>query len=240
MMTTITHSADIEAMSGLVSVELAALQALLQDQADARRAVSMAAYMKNQFPFLGVATPLRRSVCRPMVHECSLLQGDGLLAVVDGLWQLSEREFQYLGCDLLLANRNVSALHLPEILQLCTSKPWWDTVDILATRVVGDLVRRDRTWQAHMDTLAQHPDRWLRRVAILHQLHWRHDTDAGRLFHYCRINAGDSDFFIRKSIGWALRQYARSEPVAVRSFVAQHRAILAPLSQREALKHIGV
>jgi 3-methyladenine DNA glycosylase AlkD len=79
---------------------------------------------------------------------------------------------------------------------------------------------------------------WLRRVALLHQLEWKARTDEPRLFRYCLLCAHEPEFFIRKAIGWALRQYARTNPAAVRQFLTVNRAQLSGLSLREAAKHL--
>jgi 3-methyladenine DNA glycosylase AlkD len=120
---------------------------------------------------------------------------------------------------------------------LITTKPWWDTVDLLATRVVGDLVGRHRGLVAEQDAWAVADDKWLVRTAILHQLHYGAGTDAARLFGYCRSQGGHPDFFVRKAIGWALRDLTKTDPAWVRGFLAEHE--LSPLSRREAAKHLG-
>jgi 3-methyladenine DNA glycosylase AlkD len=121
---------------------------------------------------------------------------------------------------------------------LITTRPWWDTVDELAVHVVGPLVARFPGLAETMDDWIADPDVWLVRTAILHQNGYRAATDAQRLFAYCAAQAGHRDFFVRKAIGWALREYARTDPAAVRDFVAEHRAGLSGLSIREALKHL--
>ena len=110
-------------------------------------------------------------------------------------------------------------------------------MDALAP-VIGDVVARDRSLVAIMDQWINADDFWLRRVAILHQLAWKAETDEQRLFHYCLQCAHEPEFFIRKAIGWALRQYARTAPEAVRRFVEQNRDRLSSLSIREATKHL--
>jgi 3-methyladenine DNA glycosylase AlkD len=102
--------------------------------------------------------------------------------------------------------------------------------------VVGPLLTRHRELGAVMDAWIGSPNLWLVRTALLHQLNHKTDTDAVRLFRYCRTQAGHRDFFVRKAIGWALRQYARTDPDAVRRFVADNE--LSPLSVREATKHL--
>jgi 3-methyladenine DNA glycosylase AlkD len=117
---------------------------------------------------------------------------------------------------------------------------WWDTVDMLACNVVGPLVAcwPDRL-QTVMDQWVADDNMWLRRTALLHQLKYGADTDASRLFRYCTLCMHEPDFFIRKAVGWTLRNYGYHDPDAVRSFVRENRATLSPLSIREALKHIG-
>jgi 3-methyladenine DNA glycosylase AlkD len=120
---------------------------------------------------------------------------------------------------------------------LISTRSWWDTVDALAAHVVGGIVARDRESVATMDGWL-HESLWLARTAILHQVRFRERTDADRLFRYCLTMAGHRDFFIRKAIGWALREYAKSDPDGVRTFVRAHERTLSPLSVREALKNL--
>jgi 3-methyladenine DNA glycosylase AlkD len=114
-----------------------------------------------------------------------------------------------------------------------TTKSWWDTVDVLASRVVGPVAERPiiESWLTSGDL-------WLERTAILHQLGYGERTDADFLFRSCLTHAASTEFFLRKAIGWALRQYARVDPAAVRGFVAAHADELSGLSRREALKHL--
>jgi 3-methyladenine DNA glycosylase AlkD len=111
-------------------------------------------------------------------------------------------------------------------------------VDTLAAHTVGPLVAAHPVLVATMDAWVTDENMWLARTAILHQLRYKERTDADRLFRYCTLQAGHRDFFIRKAIGWALRDYARTNPDAVRRYVDEHRSILAPLSIREASKHL--
>lgn len=200
-------------------------------------AVGMAAYMKGQFVFLGVQTPQRRALTRPLIRAFA---GDAhaLIDAAQALWRLPEREYQYTACDLLWHHRlTLQASDLPAVEQLAQSKSWWDTVDPLA-KVIGHIVYRHRKLARRMDELIAHDNFWLRRVALLHQLDWKADTDEVRLFNYCTAQAGEREFFIRKAIGWALRQHARTRPQAVRMFLKQHGKTLSALSVREAAKHL--
>jgi 3-methyladenine DNA glycosylase AlkD len=118
---------------------------------------------------------------------------------------------------------------------LVTTKPWWDTVDILATHAVGGLVRRYPELRQTMDLWLLSDDQWLARSALLHMNRWKADTDAAWLFAACLARSGDRDFFIRKAIGWALREYSKVDERVVVAFVDAHAGALSGLSRREAL-----
>lgn len=198
------------------------------------RALDMAAYMKNYFVFLGIQTPARRRATQNLIKA---LVGSPL-PLAQALWALPEREYQYAACDLLRAHSpRLEVCDLPALAGLVTTKSWWDTVDSLAP-TLGELVQRHPPLQAVMDEWIDADNLWLRRVAILHQLQWKSATDQARLFAYCRRRAGDTDFFIRKALGWALRQYARTAPEAVKAFLQDERSRLSPLTLREAGKHL--
>jgi 3-methyladenine DNA glycosylase AlkD len=206
---------------------------------DPERAVQAAAYMRDQFPFLGISAPARRALDRTVVAGLPRPTRSELQEVALACWKLPEREYQYFACDRLRANVAVPGPDfLPVVRTLITTKSWWDTVDVLATRFVGGLVERHPALGAEMDRWVADPDLWVARTAILHQLHYGPRTDTDRLFGYCTQQAAHPDFFIRKAIGWALRHYARTDPEAVRRYVRDHRAVLSPLSIREASKHL--
>ncbi|OHX21806.1 DNA alkylation repair protein [Chromobacterium sphagni] len=220
-----------------VALELADLRLRLEAAADPARRPAMRAYMREQFDFLGVATPARRKLAAPWMKSLKNAGPEAWLALAEALWRQPEREFQYTAVDLLAkCAARLPADSLPRLLALAAEKSWWDTVDGLSAWVVGELVRANRPLQQRMDALSVDGDFWLRRVAILHQLYWKRETDAERLFVYCAANAGEGEFFIRKAIGWALREYGYTDPDSVRGFVAA--TPLSPLSRREALKRI--
>jgi 3-methyladenine DNA glycosylase AlkD len=210
------------------------IRAVLEPLADAVKAAGMRAYMQDRFPFLGVQTPTRRQTTRSLVRGYA---GDALVAA-QALWAEPEREFQYVACDLLAARAaDLAADAIEDVLGLVSSKSWWDTVDALA-HTVGVLVRRFPALVDRMDELIDDPDLWRRRVALLHQLGWQADTNDERLFRYCLRRADETEFFIRKAVGWALRDYAWHAPAAVRRFLDSDGAKLSPLSLREAAKHL--
>lgn len=230
-------------MTRLVDALLPAVIASYRRAANPEKAVAQAAYMRDQFPYLGIVTPERRALDRAILKGARL-KGAGRPTTEDCVecalrcWELPEREFRYFAVDFLVANvKRCDTTLLTTVRQLITTDSWWDTVDPLATRVVGSLVADYPELVATMDEWVRDADMWVARTAILHQLHYKADTNEKRLFEYCSIQAEHPDFFIRKAIGWALRAYAYTAPDAVRSYLDREPR-LAPLSVREASKHL--
>jgi 3-methyladenine DNA glycosylase AlkD len=205
---------------------------------DPERAASMTAYMRGQFPFLGLRQASRRELSRRVLAGVTRPSEAVLTQVALACWELPEREYQYFACDWLRRHASVlTPASMPAIRQLIVTKSWWDTVDALAAHVVGVMVARQPVLLSTMDEWVASDELWLIRTAILHQLRYKSQTDTERLLRYCTQHAGHKDFFIRKAIGWALREYARTDPDAVRRFVKAQSA-LSGLSVREALKHL--
>jgi len=204
------------------------------------QAVPMAKYMRDQFVFLGIATPQRREAIKAL--SLPMLPSDLLFSLVQQLWQQPEREYQYVAIDLLKKHsQQLTLADIGTLQSYVQQQSWWDSVDGLAS-VIGTAMKRltqaDSKHQDIMDTWLTHDNLWVRRVAMIHQLGWRNHTHEQRLSHYALALAGEKEFFIRKAIGWALRDYARHQPDWVSAFVAQHSALLSPLSAREAMKHL--
>lgn len=218
------------------------IKAALAPHADAERALAMRAYMRHQFDFIGVPTPLRRQAATPVFKRLPVENADHLLACANRLWTMPAREYQYVATDLLARNwKTLATTDIAHLLSIAQHASWWDSIDPLAA-VIGDVLKAARVEtpqaQAVMDAALQHESLWVRRIAMIHQLGWRGHTDEDRLFGYARSLAGERDFFIRKAIGWALRDYARHAPKAVSGFLSASRDLMSPLTLREASKHL--
>ena len=204
------------------------------------RAASMTAYMRGQFAFVGIGSPERDALMRAAEAGLGEPSERDLTDLASACWKREDRDYQHVACKIL--RRHVRVLtppFVPTAERLITTKSWWDTVDELATHVVGTLVKRNPELGRTMDSWIASENIWLARTAILHQTRYKGDTDAARLFAYCLRRAPDTEFFIRNAIGWALREYAKTNPAAVKRFVVQNEAALSGLSKREALKHVG-
>ena len=209
--------------------------------ADEAKAEGMRAYLLNQFEFLGLAAPVRRAAVKE-IGKVKWQSTADLLAAAELLWQKPEREYRYSAVDLLRQNSDqLSVNELPALQALLLQDAWWETVDGLSAviaEVMHAAVQQKPNAAVTMDAWLKHPSHWVRRSAMLHQLGWRLDTDTTRLFGYATELADEKEFFIRKAIGWALRDYARWDPQAVTEFLVQHRARLSGLTVREAAKHL--
>ena len=202
-----------------------------------KNATHMAQYMKGHFQFFGIKSPLRKELQRLWWQGKSVKSESELVTLISALWELEKREYQYVALDLgKRFKKYLSPVSILFIQKLITTKSWWDTVDALASHFVGAVVYNYPETGKIMDEWIDHENMWIRRAALLHQLNFKKKTDSNRLFHYCEKQMHESEFFIRKAIGWTLRQYSYIDPKSVIQFVKDHESELSTLSKTEALK----
>lgn len=200
-------------------------------------ALPMKKYMKNHFEFLGIKTPERRMICKDFFLQYGLPSKENLHEIILALWQEPAREYQYFAMELLnKCKKDFEAETINVLEQLITQKSWWDTVDLLASHSVGHYFKKyPKAIPSITAKFMESNNLWLQRTCILFQLGYKKDTDEALLYEYIRICADSKEFFLQKAIGWALRQYARTNAQSVLKFVEE--TSLKPLSRREALKH---
>jgi 3-methyladenine DNA glycosylase AlkD len=223
--------------TSLASTLLRRLSSAFESSRDDERAGAMAGYMRDQFPFVGIPTPARVAIQREAMTGLPPPAERDLVAFALACWKRPEREYQYAACGYL--RRHVgrcSNAFIDTAERLITTKSWWDTVDELAQSVVGSLVAAHPELRTTMDRWIDADDFWLARAAILHQNHHKARTDPDLLFEHCLRRAADRELFIRKAIGWALREYSKTDAEAVVRFVDDHHDELSGLSRTEALK----
>jgi 3-methyladenine DNA glycosylase AlkD len=208
--------------------------------ADKDMAKGQQAYMKNLFPFFGIKTDDRRTITKAHFKEKGLLDEATLHEVVKELWELPNREYQYAGQELLHFHRKTFTIHTIKCIEHCiTHKSWWDTVDALNTMAAGVYFEHfPQKISSVTGKWNRSDDMWLNRSSLLFQLKYKQKTDTALLASYIETLAPSKEFFIRKAIGWILREYAKTNPDWVREFVETHGE-LSGLSKREALKAIG-
>jgi 3-methyladenine DNA glycosylase AlkD len=207
---------------------------------DRERAAAMARYMKTDMPFYGVPKPARAKIAREMLQRFPVETREAYESAVLALWERPHREEKYLAIDLARHHRRfIVFAGVPLYERLIVEGAWWDFVDDVAARLAGRVLLAEREPMRPVVTRwVDAGDMWLRRAAVISQLLHGEETDAAMLFDFCLRRAGEKEFFIRKAIGWALRQYARTDPDAVRRFLLDHGDELSGLSVREAAKHL--
>ncbi len=222
-----------------------AVRTALRAVADPAKAEPMRAYMKSAMPMLGVPQPVRVKALRPLLAAHPLADSGRWRAAVLAIWRdATYREERYAALSVarhrsygrfLLSEPHRSMEMLDE---LVVTGAWWDLVDETAIRLVGPLLlAAPEVVTPAMRAWATDADRWRRRTAVICQIGAKGRTDTALLAAAVEANAADRDFFLRKGVGWALREHAKTDPKWVRDFVAAHE--LSPLSRREALKHLG-
>jgi 3-methyladenine DNA glycosylase AlkD len=225
-----------------------AVRAALADVGDPGRAVQQQAYMKSDLPNVGLGAPALKALLRPLLVEHRFVDRAQWEHAVLELWEDAEHREEWYAAIALLRHRSYRPWLDPELLpllgRLVRTGAWWDVVDEIAAHVVGSVLLEHRSattpvmdvWSVDTDSL------WVRRTAILAQLRHAGRTDTDLLDRVLTANLDDTaygrEFFIRKALGWALRQHARTDPAWVRTYVRSHADRLSGLSRREALKHL--
>lgn len=207
----------------------------LKANANPEKAAGMSAYLKDQFKFLGIQKPERERLTREFLKQKKKEQGVDW-AFAEACYERPEREFHYLAVDyVLLVSDRLMPDDLARIESLITRNSWWDTVDMYNVPI-GRMFLKYPQMSETIKQWMTSDNMWLRRMSIIFQLHLKKDTDTGLLKEAIESNLGSKEFFINKAIGWALREYSKTDPEWVRAFIKSHE--LAPLSVREASKYI--
>ena len=213
----------------------------LRDVADPERARGQQAYMKSEMPFHGVTVPVVRKIVAEQVRAQPLPDADAWEQAVLAFWRLAERrEERYAAVEVLNHARHrpwLEPARMAMVEEMVVTGAWWDYVDAIASVAVGQmLARRPEDMAALLREWSRDANIWKRRTAILSQLKRGRETDEELLFEFIEPSIDEREFFLRKAIGWALRQYSRVNPDGVVAYVEHHADRLSPLSKREALK----
>ncbi|GAA5130750.1 DNA alkylation repair protein [Alloalcanivorax gelatiniphagus] len=226
-----------------------AVRAALAGTGDPERAAQQQAYMKSDLPYVGLGAPALKALLRPLLVDHRFVDRAQWEAAVLELWEDATHREEWYAAIALLRHRAYRPWLDPDLLPLVgllvRTGAWWDVVDEVATHPVGQVLLDHRAVATPvMDAWSVDPDSlWIRRAAMIAQLRHAERTDTGLLERVLLANLDDTaygrDFFVRKALGWALRQHARTDPAWVRTFVGTHADRLSGLSRREALKHLG-
>lgn len=219
------------------------IEKTFSENADPEMAKKMAAYMRNQFDFYGLMAAKRRDLSKPYIKEWKKASSIEWKFLQE-LFSHNYREINYLGIDLLKTQSHIlTPCDFDKLVDLAKIRPWWDTIDNI-DGIIGLLSNDDRDFERKILDLSQNPNFWLRRIAIGHQRKFKEQTDTNLLAKIIKTNLKipctdkDEKFFIDKAIGWALREYSKTNPSWVKSFLAENKNDLSKLSTREASRYL--
>ncbi|PID52105.1 MAG: DNA alkylation repair protein [Candidatus Moraniibacteriota bacterium] len=213
------------------------IKKLFEANKNPEKAAQEAQYMRNQFRFYGMQTPVRRKLYKDFL-KAEKENGKIDWTFLNQCYKDDYREFQYLVTDYLIAMKKYLTYEdIPKILKFIKIKQWWDTIDRF-DRIVGGIGLTDKRVDTLMLKWSQDNDFWVRRVAIDHQLNRKEKTNTTLLEKIIVNNFGSDEFFINKAIGWSLREYSKTDPAWVKNFITKNKNRMDKLSIREASKYI--
>ncbi|TRX16311.1 DNA alkylation repair protein [Flavobacterium franklandianum] len=218
---------------------ISSLETAFYKESHPENGLAMAKYMRNHFSFFGIKTEDRRQIFKTLCKENQLEILENARAIALELFEKNEREFHYCAIEILIkqlkGNYKKEDIHLIE--KLLTTNSWWDSVDTIAKYILGEyLLEFPLETKKVIERFSNSENLWLNRSAILFQLGYKQKTNFDLLKSECEKHKNSNEFFIQKAIGWALREYAKTNPQAVKNYVSNTN--LKPLSTKEALKNI--
>lgn len=206
--------------------------------ANPQEAISMEKYMRHQFSFYGIKKPLREVLVKAHIQKYGWPDPDHWESLIHHYWNWPRREVAYTLQGMISGMKpKLHKAHLPILEYMILNLSWWDTVDYIAGDLVGTCFRKfpeeiDEWTEKWMES----GNMWLQRSCILYQLKYKEKTDTDRLMRFILSCSDSREFFLQKAIGWALRQYSKTNPEWVQNFISTHE--IKPLSVREGLKWI--
>lgn len=210
---------------------------------DPRRALGAQAYMKSAMPYHGLSAPVLRTVCKRIFADIELTSRDVWQHCVLSLWRGAKfREERYVAIALTghkLAKSFQTPAAMPLYEEIIVTGAWWDYVDDVASHRVGPILCDYPTMMKRkMLAWSKSANMWKRRTSIICQVGFKQQTDLDLLYACIEPSLDSKEFFLRKAIGWALRQYAWTDPIEVKRYARRNRDRLSGLSYREALKNV--
>ena len=215
------------------------LEAALLEKKNGENAIHMEKYMKNHFVFLGIKTEERRTILKTILLKNKEEIKDNSRKIALELFSKKEREFHYCAIEILIKSlkKNYIKNDIQLIKKLLITNSWWDSVDTISKYILGEyLLQFSEETNTVVDQFSNSDNMWLNRSALLFQLGYKIKTNADILFSECTKHSNSNEFFIQKAIGWSLREYGKTNPKAIQTFVSKTK--LKRLSEKEALKNI--
>lgn len=215
------------------------IEQLFSENADKEKGYAMAKYMKFNFEYHGINSPTRKELQKEFLKENPLSEIENLEEVINKLWDLPQREYQYFAMEILnkfISKQDASFIDFLE--NLILKKSWWDSIDFISPSLLGTLFKKyPEKIEYYIEKWMNSGNFWLQRSCILFQLKYKNDTNFDLLKSLIYELKDEKEFFIRKAIGWSLREYSKTNPDAVLHFIENTE--LSNLSRKEGLKHIN-
>ncbi len=217
------------------------ISSTLKEEANPLQAPPMKAYLKNKFELFGAKGPVQKAVFKKIWNTAKEDILKNWKALVYLLWEAEEREHQYFAMEIIRkVEKKLTIDDLDDVEYWITHKSWWDTVDFLASHAVGSILKDDRFLMESVSArYFKSENLWLMRTAIIFQLFYKHNTHEFLLFALIDDTKGSKEFFINKASGWALRQYSKVNPAAVKEFIESRRSELSNLTIKEGSKYLS-
>jgi len=213
---------------------------IFKAQEDPLIASGMKAYMRNQFEYLGLTSPVRKSLSKPIVRELSKEPKTSVYSLIKTLWEQPEREFHYLALDLYfnVAKKMMDEKDIDLLEWMICQHSWWDTIDFIAPKLVRIYFDKFPTKRDEIiDRWIKTGNIWLQRSSLLFQLKQKDEVDYPFMIATIKRLSGTKEFFINKAIGWLLREHSKRIPLEIKAYILTHQNQLSPLSVREGLKY---
>ncbi len=197
-------------------------------------------YMKSEMPYYGIRSPIKKKIDSRLRKKFELKSYDEWYSVINELWDAQYREERYAAMTVLSQYKEYHTLKIiPLIEHIIVTGAWWDFIDGIAPRTVGDLLKKyPKEMEKVLRSWNNSEHMWLRRASILVQLKFKGETDEKLLYSFIKNRMHEKEFFIRKAIGWALREYSKTNPESVKKFISENKDNLSNLSIREGSKYV--
>jgi len=213
------------------------VQAELRDKQDVEKAAYMQRYLKTDMPMYGLQKPARSQVERLMHNNVVVDSVEMYQACIESLWGLPHREEKYLAIDLALKHQRYIGIESVSLFESMIREEymWWDFCDPISVNLIGR-VALEHNLEPKLHQWISDENMWIRRMAILTQLKHKSMINAELMFDFCRQRMHEKEFFVRKAIGWVLREHSKMDPDAVIEFLTREKSKLSGLSYHEGSK----
>ena len=212
----------------------------LNDNKNSKDAIQMQRYLKTTMPFYGVKSPILNTIVNDVNNLHLISNQEEYNSVIMDIWNLSHREEKYISIKLARKWKKYITLDALNVYEkMIREGQWWDFIDPISQGLIGILLMKNRfKMNKILDKWIKDENLWIRRSAILAHLKHKENTDYKKLFEYCLKCAHEKEFFIQKAIGWVLREFSKTEPEIVYTFIQDNQQVLSNLSKREGMKYI--